>query len=244
VLASSVNYTPKPLGNLLLRSLCPEDAQLIAPFIERVALQPGQVLATPDTQPATIYFPETAILSFREGLRKERQPALGLAGLEGMSDWSMIIGPTGVSLLTIVEMHGGTALAIPSERVFQACAASPRLHSALLRYSGNFVSQMMSTINSNALDGLERRVARWILMIHDRTEGDVLALTHDDIAQALHVRRAGVTECLHALEGDHIIRSTRGKLEVKDRVALADIAGCAYGRTEASYAEAIGPFGK
>ena len=64
------------------------------------------------------------------------------------------------------------------------------------------------------------------------------------LADALKVRRASVTDCLHVLEGERIVRCTRGETIVRDRAALEELAGDAYGAAERTYATLIGPFGK
>lgn len=244
MLTTSSIYTPSLRGNLLLRSLAPRDAQLLAPHLKRVELRAGEVVVPPDAPLAMIYFPETTILCVRDSMRGDRQPALGLVGLEGMAGWSSLLGAIRSPFLAAAEMHAGSALAIPAARVQEASAASDTLRIALLRYAGNFMLQMASTIGANAADPIERRVARWILMLHDRTEGDALDLTHEHIASALYVRRASVTDCFHVLEGAQIVRCTRGRLVVRNRAGLESIAGGAYGIVEARYGSEIAPFGK
>lgn len=244
VLTTGSIYAPSLRGNLLLRSLFPGDAELLMPHLKRVEIRAGEVVVPPDAPLAIIYFPETVVLCVRDSMRADRQPALGLVGLEGMAGWSSLLGAIRSPFLAAAEMHGGTALAIPADCVQEASATSDTLRIALLRYAGNFMLQMASTIGANATDAIERRVSRWILMLHDRTEGDTLDLTHDHMASALYVRRASITDCLHVLEGEQIVRCTRGRLVVRDRTRLEKVAGDAYGRVEARYGSEIAPFGK
>ena len=81
-------------------------------------------------------------------------------------------------------------------------------------------------------------------MFHDRSAGDELRLTHDMLAMLLNVRRASVTDALHILEGERLVRCTRGRVLVRDRIGLQVRAGYSYGYAEADYNRAIGPFGK
>jgi len=78
-------------------------------------------------------------------------------------------------------------------------------------------------------------------MCHDRLDGDDLPLTHEFLALMLGVRRSGVTNELHILEGVRAIRATRGNVRVLDRERLEEIAGGSYGAPERAYAELIGP---
>jgi CRP-like cAMP-binding protein len=86
----------------------------------------------------------------------------------------------------------------------------PSLHRLLLRYAQALNVQTSVTAFANANHTLEMRLARWLLMCHDRLDGDDIEITHEFMAMMLGVRRAGVTTSLHILEGNRLIRSTRG----------------------------------
>ena len=92
--------------------------------------------------------------------------------------------------------------------------------------------------NGHAL--IEERLARWLLMAHDRLDGDAMALTHEFLALMLGVRRPGVTVGLHFLEGKGLIKSTRGVVTVIDRGSLEELADGSYGVPEAEYDRLFG----
>ncbi len=238
----NARYAPDIRGNLLLRSLPQADAWLLTPHLSRVEFRAGDRVQRAPCGSVQLIFPETAVFCVRQSLRDDRQPALGLVGREGMLGWSLLMGVEHSSTLATVEMQGGTAFTLPALQLLAVCAESPTLRFHLLRYADNFLMQMASTLGSNTTDALDRRVARWILMLHDRCEGDTLLLTHDEIARALHTRRASVTECFHLLEGEHILQCERARVTVRDRERLALAAGCAYGHAEARYAASIAPW--
>lgn len=77
-------------------------------------------------------------------------------------------------------------------------------------------------------------------MCHDRVDGNEIALTHEFISLMLAVRRPSVTTALHILEGQKLIRAERGRISVRDRVALERFAGDAYGKPEQEYRRLIG----
>lgn len=238
----NARYAPDIRGNLLLRSLPQSDAWLLIPHLSRVQFGAGDRVNGRTGGSVQLIFPETAVFCVRPALRGDRQPALGLVGLEGMLGWSVLMGVEESFTLATVELQGGTGLSIAARPLLEACAKSPTLRANLLRYADNFLEQMASTLGSNTIDALERRVARWILMLHDRSEGDTLLLTHDEVARALHTRRASVTECFHVLEGEKILRCERARLTIRDRQRLRMVAGCSYGAAEARYAAAIAPW--
>jgi hypothetical protein len=112
---------------------------------------------------------------------------------------------------------------------------SPELRNVLLRYSQAFMIQTAHTALANGRAKLEERLARWLLMAHDRVNGDEVPLVHEFLALMLGVRRAGVTVALHMLEGQALIRASRGKIVVLDRQGLEEAANGLYGVPEREY---------
>lgn len=99
--------------------------------------------------------------------------------------------------------------------------------------------QTASTVSSLTHQKIEKRLARWLLMCHDRLIGNDIVLTHDSLANILGVRRASVTTALHVLEGNGFIRSTRGLITLKDRPGLELFVGGSYGVAERAYRSLI-----
>ena len=112
---------------------------------------------------------------------------------------------------------------------------SRSLHDLFLKYVQAFMAQTAHTAMANACAKLPERLARWLLMAHDRIPGDRLALTHEFLALMLAVRRAGVTEAVHDLESRDLIEASRGEIMVCIRKGLEKIAGPFYGAPEAEY---------
>lgn len=234
---------PEPHVNLLARFLKPGDLRLLARHLKPVRFGLGEVVVSPETPLTRLVFPETAIVAMLEGSAGGRTH-VGMIGLEGVVGWPLLMGCDHSPLLGVAQIQGGTGLAIDADKLREACHLSSTLNEALLSFVHNFMTQMACTIVSNGSDTIERRVARWLLMLHDRSHEDTMALTHDVVSNALNVRRASVTDCLHVLEGEGLLRCTRGKIIIRDRARLRDLAGESYGLPEAHYARDIGPFAK
>jgi len=96
--------------------------------------------------------------------------------------------------------------------------------------------QTAQTAIANARSKLDQRLARWILMAHDRLEISNLPLTHEFLSLMLGVRRAGVTEALHALERQGLIHASRGEIVVRNRKGIERRAGESYGIPRQSFA--------
>jgi CRP-like cAMP-binding protein len=111
----------------------------------------------------------------------------------------------------------------------------------LLRYVQAFMAQTTQTALANGSAKLEERLARWLLMSHDRFNSNELGITHDFLAQMLGVRRAGVTIALQVLESRHLIRSRRSLITILDRAGLMRQANGSYGVAEVVYARLFRP---
>jgi CRP-like cAMP-binding protein len=226
------------IGNRLLASLSAEDFATLQPHLEPVPLPVRQVLIEPNTPIAHIYFPEAGMASVTNN-SGDGKIEVGVVGREGMVGLPVVLGidQTPYEHFMQIAGHGWRMAACDLE---QAMAQSSSLHRQLLRFVQASHVQASETAFANASSDIEARLARWLLMCHDRVEGDDIPLTHEFIAMMLGVRRPGVTVALHVLEGMQIIRAKRGIVTVLDREKLEELADEAYGLPEAEYARLMG----
>jgi CRP-like cAMP-binding protein len=212
-------------GNALLAALSVSDRQLIDPLLTRRDVAGGERLIEPDRSPAEIFFPETGVIGVDTGLGGARRIDIGLVGRDGFVGWSALLHGDGAGHGATALLQGGTALVADARRLRDACTRSDTLLPGLLRFVDGFVQQLGRTIASTASDPAERRLARWILMLHDKVDGGELAIKHSELGRLLNVRRATITDCLHILEGERALRCSRGRIVVRDRALLAARAG-------------------
>jgi CRP-like cAMP-binding protein len=99
--------------------------------------------------------------------------------------------------------------------------------------------EAVQTAFVNTTYQIEARLARWILMCHDREDGDELLVTHDFMAVMLGVQRSSATLAVQSLEGNRLIKAGRGRMTVLDRQRLIEVADVGYGLPEAEYARLI-----
>jgi CRP-like cAMP-binding protein len=227
--------------NLLLRSLREEDFALLAPQLSRVSLGASEVLARPGEPIHAACFPEEGIITLSDLPGDGNRIGIGHTGYEGFVGWPALLGGCTSPHEARSMAEGGTAFHISPDALRQACRASETLRDLLLRFVQAFVVQMGRTVVSSLTQPVEVRLARWTLMAHDRIEGEI-KVTHEEIAVMLAVRRASVTDALHILEGEGLIRAHRGRVLVRDRRGLRERAGDTYGFFEAEYSRLIAPF--
>jgi CRP-like cAMP-binding protein len=134
----------------------------------------------------------------------------------------------------------GSGQKIPVQAFRDAIEKSVDLRAILLRYAQAFMVQTSHTAVANARGSVEERLARWLLMAHDRVDGDNIALTHEFVAVMLGTRRPGVTEAVQALAKKGLIRTDRGLIVIVDRDSLLKRAGKLYGVPEAEYDRLMG----
>lgn len=233
-----------PSRNILIGSLAEEDYAALRPHLRRVSLDEGEEIVRSGQPIEGVCFPEAAVVSISHVYPGGHTVETGVIGICGMVGWPALLGARESPHRAMVQVGGGSALRIDADVFLDAFSTRPGLASLCLRYVLLFSIQYACAAASNLKDPTERRLARWLLMCHDRLEGDEIALTHHFIGEMLGVRRASVTDALHILEGEGAIRSHRSLIVVRDRARLEAIAGESYGFTEARYRELIGPFGK
>lgn len=224
--------------NRLLLGLSKADRRLLVPALEPVELDLRRSIEKPNTPISHIYFPESGIISVVANVA-HRQIEVGLIGREGMSGTAVLLGDHRSPNEVYVQM-AGTANRISAAHLSRALAASDTLRERMQRYAYVFMVQIAQTAFANGTAKIDARLARWLLMAHDRHDDDELSLTHEFIAVMLGVRRPGVTDALHKLEGKGLISTSRGVIRIIRRKGLIALAGGAYGVAEAEYERLIG----
>ena len=228
--------------NILLRSMLSEDFALLAPLFSRVTIEVDEVLAVPRQPIEAVFFPETGIVTLSELMDDGSRIGIGHTGYEGLAGWPVLLGSDLAAHEARMTAVGGPAFRISTGDILAACRASETLHDLLLRFVRAFTVQLSCTVVSSLTQSVETRLCRWTLMAHDRVEGDKIEVTHQEIAVMLAVRRSSVTDALHILEGEGLIRSQRGRVLIRDRSGLRRRAGNTYGLAEAEYSRLIAPF--
>ncbi|WP_121114357.1 Crp/Fnr family transcriptional regulator [Croceibacterium ferulae] len=231
-------------ANTLLGALLPDDLATLAPHLTRVPLLREHMLVAPEKPIEHVYFPEGGVVSIVSVMPRSGRTEAGIFGREGVSATCLLLGTDRSPHETFVQVPGSTALRIDTDRYLAAIDQSESLRITLLRYVQTMLVQAAQSTATNASHRVESRLARWLLMCHDRIDGDEIALTHEFMSMMISADRSGVTVTLHILEGGGMITSKRGRVIIRDREKLEDLAGDSYGVPEAEYRRLIGPFGK
>ena len=225
--------------NRLLASLSADDFGLLEPNLKTVTLGLRKSLEKPNKRIDAVYFPECGFASVVGLQSGGKQVEVGLIGREGMTGLPIVFGDHRSPHATYMQA-AGSGKRISSTDLRKATRTSQSLRDSLLKFVQVFGVQTTQTAICNALSRIDRRLARWLLMAHDRIGDDTLSLTHEFLSIMLAVRRPGVTDALIALRKQGLISYQRGEIMMRNRKGLERMAGGTYGVPEAEYRRLIG----
>jgi CRP-like cAMP-binding protein len=218
--------------NHILSAFSPEELELIQPHLEPVEFSARRSLEQPGRPIEWVYFPDHGVASVVATAKHGRTVEVGIIGRDGMTGLSLVLGAERAANEIYIQV-GGSGLRIRADDLRQLMANKTALQSRFLLYAHAFMLQTSYTSLASASAKLEERLARWLLMVHDRLDGDEIPLTHELLSAALAVRRAGVTTALQHLHLLGLTEAKRGRVVIRDRAGLERFAGDIYRVPEA-----------
>ncbi|WP_141563252.1 Crp/Fnr family transcriptional regulator, partial [Teichococcus rhizosphaerae] len=161
---------------------------------------------------------------------------------EGLVGLPVLLGDDHSDIEALVQCPG-LALSMGADAFRAALEADPVLHALLLRYALVHHEQVARTAACNGRHHTNERLARWLLMAHDRVEGDALPMTHEVLSMMLGVRRAGITVAAGQFQKAGFIRYEKGRITVTDRTGLESMACECYEIQRGAYDRIFGGHG-
>jgi CRP-like cAMP-binding protein len=222
----------EPPRNGLLAAMSSNDLALLKPKLEPLALKTRQVLEPANKPIKHNYFLASGLGSVIAIGKNGDRLEVGIIGREGMTGLPVVLGNDRSPNETFIQVEG-TGARIAADDLRQAMRKSASLSRVLLNFVNAFLIQTSHTALSNGTASVNERLARWLLMAHDRLDGNEIPLTHEFLSLMLGVRRAGVTGALNQLARKRVIRLSRGRIEIIDRQGLVNSANGTYGIPEA-----------
>ena len=213
-----------PIENSLLAALPRKEYRRLLAGLEPVTLTFGKVLYDPGETIRHVYFPGDSLVSLLTLADGHLALEVGLIGREGMVGIPLVLGHNVSSVRALVQ-GGGTAMRMASAHFLKEFRLSLPLQRELYRYTHTLMAQISQTAACNRFHVVERRLARWLLMTHDRVKSDQFRMTQEFLGHMLGVRRVGVTNAAQALQKRKLISYSRGDITVLDRSGL-EAAAC------------------
>src|SRR6202047_229661 len=211
------------VGNRLLAALPPADFGLLAPYLQQVSLKQDSVLVRSGDRNEQVYFPHSGTISFMLDMPNGQTVATAVIGHEGAVGMLSVLEPS-LSPVTAVVRVAGVASRISALRFHAAFSQSGAIRHAVQTHARALLMQFQHVAACNALHSVEARLARWLLHIHVRIDGDVLPLTQEALSQLLGVGRTTVTGVVCEFRVSGAIRSDRRGLIEIDRTRLEEAA--------------------
>ncbi|GAB6845442.1 CRP-like cAMP-binding protein [Methylorubrum rhodinum] len=211
-------------GNLLLRSLRPEDRALLLPYVERVEYTRGATLFAAGREVDFISFPiDQTVVTLLISMIDGRSAETATIGREGAVGGVVSNGGLPASTHAMVQI-AGPMLRMDSARLQDAKRRSEPLRNLFTRYSDCLLAQVLQSVACNALHPIEERCLRWLLTLQDRLESDVLPITQESLAAMLGVQRTYLTRILRMLQQQGLIEVGRGRITIVDRAETEAVA--------------------
>lgn len=211
------------IENSLLAAVPRKEYRRLAAGLETVTLTFGEVLYEPGETIRHVYFPNKSLVSLLTLADGHLALEVGLIGREGMVGIPLVLGQSESSVRALVQ-GSGTAMRMPAALFRKEFRLSPPLQQELYRYTHALMAQISQTAACNRFHVVETRLARWLLMTHDRVKSDRFRMTHEFLGHMLGVRRVGVTKAAHTLQQRKLISYSRGDITVLDRKGLESAA--------------------
>jgi CRP-like cAMP-binding protein len=213
----------EPVRNRLLAALPKKDYQRLLPELEQVNVTFGDILFESGAAVQHVYFPNDCIISLLSAVEDRELLEVGLVGNEGMAGLSVFMGVKKSRNRALVQ-GTGTAMRMKAATLRREAGNSSALLNLLHRYTHSLLTQISQSAACNRFHLTNARLARWLLMTHDRVEGDQFYLTQEFISHMLGVRREQVTLSARGLQKQKLISYSRGHIKILNRAGLEAVA--------------------
>src|SRR5580698_3743455 len=207
------------LSNQLLAALGPESRSRIDRHLQPVTLKLGAVVCEAGGLLKHAYFPQGSVLSLLTVLENGSAIETANIGREGAFGLFAAMYSR-VSFNRCIVQMGGGMVRCPIELLQLEFKNSEDVRNLFVSYSETLLSQVQQTVACNALHTTEERMCRWLLMMHDRAEGEPLPYTHEFLSHMLGANRKSVTLAAQLLQNAGLITYRRGNITVLNRAGL------------------------
>ncbi|MGI8493727.1 MAG: Crp/Fnr family transcriptional regulator [Pyrinomonadaceae bacterium] len=220
--------------NLILNSLPDENFARLLPDLEQVHLTLGQVIFRAEEPIEYVYFPNNSMISVIANTVNGQSAEVGVIGYEGIIGIDVLMGSNMTLNDNIIQL-ANSALRIKTAAVQKEFKRADAFHDSVLRFIRLMMIQISQTALCNRLHSVEERLARWLLMCHDRSPTDNLNLTQEFLAVMLGSNRATVTLSALTLQNIGYIKYSRGRITITDRPGLESFACDCYQTVKTEY---------
>jgi CRP-like cAMP-binding protein len=197
--------------------------QVIRAHLEYVTLPSHLALYEPHQAYTFVYFPNEGLISLVVAMMDGKTVEAGIVGREGVAGLPVVVGLSRAPFREVMQI-GGAGFRVGVRDLKKTLDSTPDLQRILARYTMMLGLHVAQTAACNRLHDVNRRLARWLLMAHDRVDSGTLRITHDFLATMLGTDRPSVSQAAGLLQRMNIIKYSRGAVKILNRGALEDQA--------------------
>jgi CRP-like cAMP-binding protein len=209
--------------NRLLLALPSRNLKRLMPDLERIACPRELILLDADSPLDHVYFPDIGVISVLAVYSDGNIIEMATIGREGFAGMQAIFGSKNSSVQLLVQIPGSAAK-MPRAAFMRAMQSMPSFRGLMYAYVQAFLEQVMVSVACNGAHSLKQRLARWLLMMRDRTDDDTLLITQSLLAEMLGVQRPTITNTARELELAGLIERGRRQVTLLDRQGLAKVS--------------------
>jgi CRP-like cAMP-binding protein len=206
-------------SNRLLGAMETSSRKRIDPHLEPIRLKLGAIVCEAGGLLKHAYFPEGCVLSLLTALENGSAIETANIGREGAFGLFAAMYSR-VSFNRCLVQLEGSMVRCPIELLQSEFKRSEHVRDLFVSYSETLLSQVQQTVACNAMHTTEQRICRWLLMMHDRAEGEALPYTHEFLSHMLGANRKSVTLAAQSLQTAGLISYYRGNIKILDRPGL------------------------
>jgi CRP-like cAMP-binding protein len=211
-------------GNKILGALPQEEFDRLRPNLHEVSFNIGHIVYHPEETIESVYFVNRGIVSWLAMLEDGNTVEAGVIGPEGLAGVSALLGANSSPNQGLAQSDV-VASRIATRDLIGEFRRNGVLNRMILRFVHSMFTQVAQTAACNRLHTLDQRLARWLLMSHDRSDRNGFPLTQEFLSRMLGVRRAGVSVSANSLRQNGLIDYHRGNIRIVDREGL-EAASC------------------
>jgi len=205
--------------NRLLLALPSRNLKQLMPELENIRCQSEQVLMDADSSLDHVFFPDSGVVSVVAVYADGSIIEMATVGREGCTGFQAFFGAKSSSVRLLVQIPG-SATKMSRAAFARAMESMPSFRNLMSAYTQAFQEQVMVSAACNGAHSLKQRLARWLLMMRDRSDEDALPITQNLLAEMLGVQRPTITNAAGELERASLIERGRQQVAIVDRQGL------------------------
>jgi CRP-like cAMP-binding protein len=203
----------------LLLALPPSELKRLMPDLEQISCRRDQILMDADSSLDEVFFPDSGVVSVVAVYADGTVIEMATIGREGCTGFQAIFGAKISSVRLLVQIPG-TAAKMSRAAFTRAMGSMPAFRNLMYAYVQAFLEQVLVSVACNGAHSLRQRLARWLLMMRDRSDGDTLPITQNLLAEMLGVQRPTITNAVRELADAGLVTPGRRQVTILDRQGL------------------------